>query len=427
MRALFSVFLCLAATTAHAQPWLDAARADVDTLTAPFYAGRGYTDGGADRAAAFIARRFEALGLAPVVPGYLQPFTFEADLIVGAPVLVADGDTLALGRHYLPYPSSGGGSGARLRVVDVAHGLVLPPLGVNAYADKDVRGAVALVSAKIPDSLSTREGLPPVALSREYRMQIAHAAGAKAIVFLEDAPLFGLSGFDAPLPVFEARRDMWKGASTVSYHIEARHNTTVDAANVLAQVQGTAAPDTILLVTAHYDHLGSLGPDVYFPGANDNASGVAMLLSLAEAIAAQPLRYSVVFAALAGEELGLNGARFLAGQPPFALENVRFLLNFDMVASAEDGLLVFAGSDFADEYALLTALNTAQGGGPLYARANRPNSDHYAFTEKGVRGFYLLTKDGKQPYHSLRDEARTLEWDDFARARALAEAFLRAL
>ncbi len=417
----------LAALPLHAQDWLDVARADVDTLASAPYAGRGYVGGGADRAAAYLGRRYAEIGLAPVGGSYWQPFAFEADLITGTPLLVAGTDTLVLGSGFIPYPSTGSGAGERLRVVDVGHGLVLRPLGVDAYASVDAREAVVLVSAPVPDSLRAVADLPPVALSREFRMQIAAAAGARAVVFLEDTPTFGLSGFDAPLPVFEVHRDAWAGAATATFAVESIHNTQVEAVNVLGQVRGTQSPDTALVVTAHYDGLGTLGPDAFFPGANDNASGVAMLLSLASSIAAEPLPYTVVFAALAGEELGLNGAQYLAEHPPVPLEHIRFVLNFDMVASAEDGLMVFAGTDFPDEYALLTALNAQQGGGPLYARANRPNSDHWAFTERGVRAFYLLTKDGRQPYHSLRDEARTLQWDAFTHARTLAEAFLRAL
>ncbi len=426
MRFLLLLSLVIA-LPAQAQDWLEKAQADVDTLTAPRLSGRGYTDGGAGRAADFLVRRFEEIGLQPFDDGFRQPFTFEADLVTAPPLLALDGDTILLARTYLPYPSTGSGEGADVRMVDVGHGLVLAPLGVNAYADIDAEGAVVLVSEEPPDSLRALADLPPVALSREFRIQIAHAAGAQAVIFLDDAPLYGLAGFDAPLPTFVVQRGAWPGADRVSYAAQAEHNARVEADNVLGLVRGTTSPDTFLVVTAHYDGLGALGPDLYFPGANDNASGVAMLLSLAEAIAAEPLRYSVVFAALAGEELGLNGARHLAEHPPFPLSHVRFLLNFDMVASAEDGLLVIAGTDYADEYALLTALNTAQGGGALYARANRPNSDHYPFTEKGVRAFYLLTKDGRQPYHSPQDEARTLEWDDFTRARTLATALLRAL
>ena len=427
---LLALCACLCFPAALAQPAdpIAGAQADVDTLASAAYAGRGYARGGAAKAAAYVERRFRAIGLEPAFEsGFQQPFGFEKDLVTGTPVLSADGAPLALGDGFLPYGSTASGKGRNVRVVDVGHGLTLRPLGVDAYEGKAVRGKVALVSAPIPDALREVDGLPPAVLSRPFQMQVAEANGAKAVIFLDDAPLFGHSTFDAPLPVFEVARAAWPGAERVSFRVEARQNAQVEAANVVGQVRGTGEPDSVLLVTAHLDGLGSLGPDHYFPGANDNASGVAMLLALAETVQRVPLRHTVVFAALGGEESGLKGAFHLAEYPPVPLGRVRFLLNFDMVASAEDGLLVFGGRDHPAEYGLLERLNAERGGGPLAARGNRANSDHWAFTEQGVPGFYLLTKDGTQPYHSLRDVPETLEWDDFARAFYLAEAFLRGL
>ena len=450
MRPL-GILLALLAPATLAQPAdaVQQAQADVDTLASPAHAGRGYAAhayaarsshlpahldgrenarGGAVKAEAYIERRFREIGLEPLfADGFRQPFTFEKDLITDTPTLVADGVPLALGDDFLPYGSSASGAGQDVDLVDVGHGFVLPSFGIDAYGGRDVRGKVALISQPIPDSLYQTESVLPAFLSDAYRMDVAGKRGAAALLFLEDAPLFGHTYSDAALPVFEVRREAWPGASRLSFQIEAAQNAPVLAANVVGQVRGTAVPDSVLMVTAHFDGLGSLGPDHYFPGANDNASGVAMLLALAESVKARPLRYTVVFAALGGEESGLKGARYLAWRTPFPIESVRFLVNFDMVASAEDGLLVFGGRDQPEAYALLERLNAEQGDGPLAARSNRANSDHWAFTERGVPAFYLLTKDGTQPYHSLRDRPETLEWDDFARALRLADAFLREL
>ena len=450
MRTL-ACLLALWIPTALAQPAdpVSQARADVDTLASAAYAGRGYAPhayaarsrhlpthlsgrenarGGAARAEAYIERRLREVGIEPAFEdGFRQPFTFEKDLITGTPLLDADGIPLTLGDDFLPYGSSASGAGQNLDVVDVGHGFVLPRLGIDAYEGLDVRGKAVVISQAIPDSLYQTEGVLPAFLTDAYRMDVAGKRGAAALLFLKDAPLFGHTAFDAPLPVFDMRREAWPGASRVTLQVEAAQNAPVLAANIVGQVRGTTQPDSVLLVTAHFDGLGSLGPDHYFPGANDNASGVAMLLALAESVQREPLRYTVVFAALGGEESGLKGARYLASFTPFPTERVRFLLNFDMVASAEDGLLVFGGRDQPAEYALLERLSAEQSDGPLAARANRANSDHWAFTERGVPGFYLLTKDGTQPYHSLRDRPETLEWDDFARALRLADAFLREL
>ncbi len=190
---------------------------------------------------------------------------------------------------------------------------------------------------------------------------------------------------------------------------------------------GEGAP---LLILAHYDHLGSFADlsdssRVIFRGANDNASGTALLLALAQAVADQPLERDVLFAAVGGEEQGLKGADVLHasldGMPLAAV------LNFDMVASGENGLLAFGGSDFPDLFARAQTLADSLGAGPITARPNRANSDHFPFLDSGTPGLYLLTSGGTQPYHSVGDVPETLEWDDFAAVYRLSLALLREL
>jgi Zn-dependent M28 family amino/carboxypeptidase len=92
-------------------------------------------------------------------------------------------------------------------------------------------------------------------------------------------------------------------------------------------VPGTLHPDSFVVFTAHYDHLGLMGRHNFFPGANDNASGVALLISLADYFQHHPQPYSVVFLAFSGEEAGLLGSGYFADHPPIKLSSVRFLIN----------------------------------------------------------------------------------------------------
>lgn len=82
---------------------------------------------------------------------------------------------------------------------------------------------------------------------------------------------------------------------------------------MVGYIQGTRKPDSMIVLTAHYDHLGGLGNATYFPGANDNASGISMLLSLARYYSNIDHRpeYTMVFIAFGGEEVGLIGSQFL--------------------------------------------------------------------------------------------------------------------
>jgi Zn-dependent M28 family amino/carboxypeptidase len=174
-------------------------------------------------------------------------------------------------------------------------------------------------------------------------------------------------------------------------------------------VKGTAKPDSLILITAHYDHLGGMGSDTYFPGANDNASGVSLLLNLARYYAKNPQRYSIGFILFAGEEAGLVGSKYFTENPLLPLKNIRFLLNTDLTGTGEDGITVVNATEFPKEFAALQAINKEQSLlNAVNARGKAANSDHYFFTEKGVPAFFFYTLGGIKAYHDIFDRPETL-------------------
>ncbi len=423
-RALLLAFL-LVAHTSSAQSWLDAAKRDVDTLASPVMAGRGYESGGHLRAAAYIESAFREAGLQPAGAGYRQPFTFTVDLIRQTPELRINGQSIPPGRGFLPIassPSATYAGGARL--VRAGSGLYAPEAGVNTYEGLDVVGAIVVLDEAMP--APAPEGLPPAARTLLHRMEAAASMGARAVFFLSESLSHGPFPQNTTIPGFLIQRDHWpEGSPEVTFTLITEQDQPTEAHNVVAIVPGTAFPDRYLLVTAHYDHIGQLGPGVYFPGANDNASGVAMMLSLARHFAREPLRRSLLFVAFSGEEQGLIGSRVMANDPPVPLDAIDFLLNLDMVASGQDGVMAVGGVDFPDDFALLLAADSLSGIGRIGKRANAPNSDHYPFLMAGVPGFFLYTNRGTQPYHSVDDVPATLEWDDFEAVFDLSQNFLR--
>jgi Zn-dependent M28 family amino/carboxypeptidase len=174
----------------------------------------------------------------------------------------------------------------------------------------------------------------------------------------------------------------------------------------MGYVKGTEYPDSFIFLTAHYDHLGEMGKGTYFPGANDNASGIAILIDMARYFANSKIkpRYSIGFIAFAGEEAGLVGSKYYTDYPVTPLKNISFLMNMDLMANGQTGMMVVNGSVFPKEYGKLVHINDSAH--YLYAidkRGKAANSDHYWFSEKGVKAFffYLL---GKYPYyHDIYD------------------------
>jgi aminopeptidase YwaD len=405
---------------------LAAAQADVAVLASDSLAGRGYIYDGHLKAAAYLEHRFREMGLTPVNGRYVQSFPLEADLYPEAPSLTVNGVDLTPGIDFLPGPASASGSLDEVgNVVYVSSGLYLPERGIDAYAGKTVAGAVVVMEGAVPDSIRTNTSINPASYSKDLRVLFASQLGARAVIFLEDPRLiFGGRGFNASIPVLEVLKASWpENIETVSLAVETIQDERITARNVMGMVRGTAVPDSLILISAHYDHLGSLGSEIYFPGANDNASGTAMLLSLASYIAQRPLRYSVVFVGFSGEELGLIGSEYFAENPPVNLSRIRLMLNLDMVASGEQGIMAVGGRDHPDLYAMLQEANAAVGA-TLGARTNAPNSDHYWLTQKGVRAIFLYTNMGRQPYHHVNDRPETLEWDDYFQVYELSRRFL---
>lgn len=118
---------------------------------------------------------------------------------------------------------------------------------------------------------------------------------------------------------------------------------SVKGANVLAMVRGTSTPDRYLVVSAHYDHVGTRSGNVY-NGADDNASGTAALLQLAAHFQRNRPAHSIIFAFFDAEEMGLLGARAFVATPPVPLAQIVANVNMDMVARGDNGLLWAVGT-----------------------------------------------------------------------------------
>ena len=184
-------------------------------------------------------------------------------------------------------------------------------------------------------------------------------------------------------------------------------NPKITGHNLIGYIPGTS--EKIIVVSAHYDHLGGMGKDTYFPGANDNASGVSQLLSLAKYFAAHPHRYSMVFIGFSGEEAGILGSKYFSEHPLIPLSNIRFLVNLDLNGTGDEGMMVVNATIHPKEFNLLQQLNNLHHYFvKIGSRGKAANSDHYWFTQLGVPAFYMYTLGGIKAYHDVFDISKTL-------------------
>lgn len=201
------------------------------------------------------------------------------------------------------------------------------------------------------------------------------------------------------------------------FSFERRQPGSTDAAkgqgiNLAGVCKGTGAKDgRALAITAHYDHLG-VRDGATFHGADDNASGVTVLLALARQCRKTPWTHDAVFVAFDAEEQGLQGARAFVSAPPLPKERIAVNINFDMVARGDKGELYVAGTSHTPALKPILEPVAAQskikllfghdsGGGQ---NDWTTQSDHGAFHSAGVPFLYFGVEDHPD-YHKPTDTA----------------------
>lgn len=206
-------------------------------------------------------------------------------------------------------------------------------------------------------------------------------------------------------------------------------------ANVLAMIPGTQAPERIVVLSAHYDHLGDGGGERVFNGADDNASGVAAVLAVARLLMRHPPSCSVLLAFFDGEEAELRGSTHFVMHPPLPLEQVVLQVNVDMVGRSSDWDLWAVGT--RHHPALRAPIEWSTRHAPVRVRFGHDRlgwipfldhdwtqlSDQGAFHDAGIPWIYFGTKSDPET-HSSHDDAGSVDEEFFLGAlETIARAF----
>lgn len=211
---------------------------------------------------------------------------------------------------------------------------------------------------------------------------------------------------------------------------------TFNGVNVLGLIEGTRTPDRYIVITAHYDHVGTNGGQIY-NGADDNASGVATMLEIAARLKDSKPEHSVIFVAFDGEERGLLGAKHFVQAPPVPLSSIAMNLNFDMVARAEtDGFLWVTGTYQHPTFRPILETIPANGAVSLAFGKDTPQdtgednwveaSDQGAFFDAQVPFLYLGV-NYHPDYHRPSDDFERITPSVFQSAVELSWAAFQAL
>lgn len=379
------------------------------------------------------------------------------------------------------------GKAFRLPVVFAGYGITDPESGYDDYAGVDVRGKAVIVLRHAPfqgpagRNHSAREAGHHAYIHTKLRNAQAHGAAA-VLLCTDQRHLTGATSAQGaavdpllevelsaelglkPLPVVHCRRSwisrwiqqvLGKNLEELEQRIDATQgpaSSELPGAKVAGEVavvrpgrtvrnvvgvlegQGATADETII-IGAHYDHLGRGGwgslalsdKDEIHNGADDNASGTAVLLELARSLARRERRRRILFIAFAAEELGLYGSKRYVQDPLIPLDQTVAMLNLDMVGRLREDRLTVYGTGTAQEWPLwlaqaasasaLRIVPEPSGFGP---------SDHAPFYERGIPVLHFFT--GFHPeYHRPEDDAERLNIPGMRRITQLLMELLERL
>lgn len=418
--------------------------AHVKYLASDALEGRGSGTPGGRKAAEYIEKQFRSYGLKPagLNGGYYQPF----DVTTG--IRLADGNSLriegsggstspAVEKEWLPVSFSANGS-VTGELVFAGYGISRPELKFDDYAGLDVHGKIVVVLRRTPDG--DDHGKFAEFAPLRYKATVAREKGAAGILFitgpqtsekedlghLEPDGSFSDAGIPAAIvrrsvvePILKASGKELAAAQTALAHGErqsvplagARAALTVnvrrergETANVLGLLEGSdpKLKDEVVVIGAHYDHLGMGGPEslnnssapAIHHGADDNASGTAGVMELAEYFAGQKERpkRSLLFMAFSGEEMGLLGSAYFVRQPTLPLARIVGMVNLDMIGRLKNDVVQVLGTKTSPDWAAI--LEGADRRVPLTLRSSGSGfgaSDQQSFYAKDVPVLFFFT------------------------------------
>ncbi len=455
---LLVIFLASCGQKFNPDITVDDIKQSVYYLASDSLKGRQSGEAGNDLAAAYILDKFEKAGLQPMYDNGLQKFSLVAS------AELADGNALSVGersfeaeKDFLPYAFSAN--------TTVEAGVVFAGYGIQVNRDTlqwddfhsiDVSGKWILVLQGDPDLDNPNSPFLEFSSERSKGLTASdkNAAGLIMVAgpkFSEEDKLSDLffdknsSRFSIPViqVTREAANEILSGTGQTVETLEAKMmeektgitvpanamvKATVNVAlkeketqNVVALLPGTdpELKDEYVVVGAHFDHLGMGGPGsgsravdtiAVHNGADDNASGVAAVIELAEKFAAEKIRRrSIVFMAFSAEEMGLVGSKAFTNHPPVEMDKIVAMFNFDMVGRLDTANVLSVGGTktSVETEDILNEQNTGfklafsgEGIGP---------SDHASFYLKNVPVIYFST--GAHPdYHTPQDDADRINY-----------------
>jgi len=408
--------LCLFPSLAGFSQNISFAKGLIDTLCSPGFYGRGYVNSGEKIAADFIAGQLKKLNVNAFSSGYLQTFTIPINTLPGNIELKINGKALLPGTDFFISPDAPAADTVFTTYTIVDEKTLKTDRNSQKFHSKNYKNQLIIIDTgfKKKDDRKLSEAYLLLKINDKNMVwSVSHAQKQ-----------------NEQLIVNVKRSALPKKIKSVCLKVDAKFEKDYPVENIVGYLPGKVCPDTFIVVGAHYDHLGMMGNKTYFPGANDNASGTAMVLDLARHFSdtSNMGKYSVAFILFTGEEAGLLGSEYYTKHPLFPLKNIKFMVNLDMVGTGSEGIKVVNGSVLKKEFEMLKNLNEQHNYlKTISERGEAANSDHYYFYKNGVKSFFIysLGKEYKE-YHTVTDKAAGLPLTKYNEVFKLVVDFIKS-
>lgn len=450
------------------------------------FAGRETGEEGQKRCAEYLANFFKELGLPPIVKGsYLQEFPLREEKMAQTTFSINDKPYTFL-KDYFSFQGIPDGTYKSDEVVFVGFGINDKESGINEYEGLDVKGKIVVF---FEDEPMNKQGISYITQTTrvsewssdlKLKTNAAKEAGAIAAVsiqkfadhdidvyrhYIEKPKVYSYTGGKAEKPSFpkfyiseamandlfvlvnkkytsqSIKEEYRRGKRTKGFEIKTPVEITVKTEeriitgeNVLGYIEGTDLKDELVIITAHYDHLGKTDKGIYY-GADDDGSGTVSLLEIAEAFVAAKNagmgpRRSILIMPVSGEEKGLLGSDYYSQHPVFPLEKTVTDLNIDMIGRVDKthagnyNYVYIIGSDklSTDLHTVNEDVNKKYSNLEFDYTYNDPKdpnmfyyrSDHYNFAKKGIPVIFYFT-GVHDDYHKMTDTPDKLHYEKMAK------------
>ena len=366
----------------------------VKELSSAKYQGRGYAEDGANKAGKWIAKEFAKVGADEVV---CQPFKLNINTFPGKMEMSIDGKKMVPGVDFTLREFNPTIKGEyNLYYIDT----------LNYDADKIFAD---LATPEYEGAMVVCDFMFSYKHMADFKkLQSKAGCSNVGLIYTWEEPLKFYKAYGEVVrekPIIWVKPDFPKGAKTVKVNMENKFLESYECFNVIAKVEGKKH-DSCYVFTAHYDHLGKLGKKTYYPGAHDNASGTAAIITLAAHYAEHTPEYDMYFIAFSGEDANLRGSEWYAEHPVAPLSEIKYLFNLDMIADNNPNQYCEVSDEGMPGYALFEQINAEKGYFKALDRSElADNSDHYPFAERHVPCIFFMNEHGDafKYYHTVYD------------------------